>query len=855
MEIEAKFALPDAATFQRLQAVDHVAGFALSAHQVQQVHDTYLDTGERRILAGGYACRRRQTESEILITLKELGSAEGAIHRRRELEISLPSDQPPSEWPESPVRDILLGLTQGASLTPLFNLRQTRVFRRMSQGELLVAQLSLDNVRLVANRRKKSYFELEVELAPQGTGSDMAAIVAFLHDEWNLEPEPRSKFQRALALLDAEVPGEAFMTPQERAFCAQIAKRRDANGRKARGLLLLDEGVSQEEVAHRTDRTERTVRRWLADFQEARIGAFPERILREVHPSPAAILPLAGPERSADAEPDEAQQTQPEPQPLSVLFKRYMVDRAHARKVADHAVGLFDHLNAFHGLPHERRSLLETAAQLHNVGLTVDAARHHEAGRDILLLHPPEELGEEERLMVAFAAYVHRRHTTPEELDEMPSQDFAGLSTQAREDALTISALIRMANGLDYSKTRSSELARVATREGVTTFEVAGPYAAVDAARAQEGSDLWHLLFEAKLKFKPARPGDELVPRYGEEADLATADLVPDEYPEHAGVSADDTMVQAARKVLTLHFQRVLYHEAGTRAGEDIEELHGMRVAIRRMNAALRIFGDYADSIRLETVRNGVRRAGRKLGGVRDLDVFWEKAQAHIDALPPDRQGDLMPLWDAFEVERERARDRLLAYLDSDRYAQFKRHTAELLQRADAWKVPKLTSKGDPMPYRVRHVAPLAVYEQAMALLANDEWVSGARPPLKRLHRLRIAARRLRYTLEFFREVLAPQTGDLLARIAGLENHLGDLQDAVVASGLLREFLTWGTWGRPKRRKGRRPKEPILAPGVVAYMAETQMLLRRRLTTFPEIWDPFRSPEFKQALAVAVAPL
>jgi CHAD domain-containing protein len=412
-----------------------------------------------------------------------------------------------------------------------------------------------------------------------------------------------------------------------------------------------------------------------------------------------------------------------------------------------------------------------------------------------------------------------------------------------------------MANGLDYSKTRSSELARVATREGVTTFEVAGPYAAVDAARAQEGSDLWHLLFEAKLKFKPARPGDELVPRYGEEADLATADLVPDEYPEHAGVSADDTMVQAARKVLTLHFQRVLYHEAGTRAGEDIEELHGMRVAIRRMNAALRIFGDYADSIRLETVRNGVRRAGRKLGGVRDLDVFWEKAQAHIDALPPDRQGDLMPLWDAFEVERERARDRLLAYLDSDRYAQFKRHTAELLQRADAWKVPKLTSKGDPMPYRVRHVAPLAVYEQAMALLANDEWVSGARPPLKRLHRLRIAARRLRYTLEFFREVLAPQTGDLLARIAGLENHLGDLQDAVVASGLLREFLTWGTWGRPKRRKGRRPKEPILAPGVVAYMAETQMLLRRRLTTFPEIWDPFRSPEFKQALAVAVAPL
>jgi len=855
MEIEAKFALPDAATFQRLQAVDHVAGFALSAHQVQQVHDTYLDTGERHILAGGYACRRRQTESEVLITLKELSSAEGAIHRRRELEISLPSDQPPSDWPESPVRDIVLDLTQGASLTPLFNLRQTRVFRRMSQGELLIAQLSLDNVRLVTKWRKESYFELEVELAPQGTGSDIAAIVAFLQDEWNLEPEPRSKFQRALALLDAEVPGEEFMTPQERAFCVQIAKRRDANGRKARGLLLLDEGVSQEEVAHRTDRTVRTVRRWLADFQEARVGAFPEPVLREVHPSPAAILPLAGPEKSADAEPDEAPQPQPEPQPLTVLFKRYMVDRAHARRVADHAVDLFDHLHAFHQLPHERRSLLETAAQLHNVGLTVDAARHHEAGRDILLLHPPEELDKEERLMVAFAAYVHRRRMTLEQLDELLSQDFAGLPTQAREDALTISALVRMANGLDYSKTRTSELAQVVTRGGVLAFEVAGPYAAVDAARAQEGSDLWHLLFETKLEFNPARLDDELVPRYGEEAALATADLLPDEYPERAGVSADDTMVEAARKVLTLHFQRVLHHEAGTRAGEDIEELHGMRVAMRRMNAALRVFSDYADSTRLEMVRKGVRRAGRKLGGVRDLDVFWVRAQAYLDTLPPERQGDLAPLRDAFEVERERARNRLLAYLNSDRYGTFKQRTAELLQRADAWKLPKLTRKGDPMPYRVRHVAPLAVYEQAMALLANDEWVTGARPPLKRLHRLRIAARRFRYTLEFFQEVLAPQTEDLIARIAGLEHHLGDLQDAVVSSGLLRDFLTWGTWGRPKGRKGKRPKEPVLAPGVATYMAETQMQLRRRLTTFPEVWDPFRSPEFKQALAVAVAPL
>ena len=60
MEIEAKFALPDAQTLQRLQSTDHLADLTLSEGQVEQVRDTYLDTTGRAILAAGYACRRRE---------------------------------------------------------------------------------------------------------------------------------------------------------------------------------------------------------------------------------------------------------------------------------------------------------------------------------------------------------------------------------------------------------------------------------------------------------------------------------------------------------------------------------------------------------------------------------------------------------------------------------------------------------------------------------------------------------------------------------------------------------------------------------------------------------------------------
>ncbi len=202
MEIEAKFSVPNVETFHRLRAAQQLAEYPLSAGQTKQVHDTYLDTEERLILGAGYACRRREGREGTLITLKRLGGAEGAVHRREELEIQIPAHQPPGEWPPSPARDKVLGLIGEAPLYPLFDLQQVRFERLVSQDEGPVAELSLDGVHLAAGDRELSFFELEVELTPQGNEEDLAAMVACLQDEWKLEPETRSKFERALAFLE-----------------------------------------------------------------------------------------------------------------------------------------------------------------------------------------------------------------------------------------------------------------------------------------------------------------------------------------------------------------------------------------------------------------------------------------------------------------------------------------------------------------------------------------------------------------------------------------------------------------------------------------------------------------------------
>ena len=77
-----------------------------------------------------------------------------------------------------------------------------------------------------------------------------------------------------------------------------------------------------------------------------------------------------------------------------------------------------------------------------------------------------------------------------------------------------------------------------------------------------------------------------------------------------------------------------------------------------------------------------------------------------------------------------------------------------------------------------------AAYEAVRAYEPVLRWAD-----VETLHDLRIAAKWLRYTIEFVREPLGPDAGPVIERIVALQDHLGWLNDADVASGLARAFL------------------------------------------------------------------
>ncbi len=390
---------------------------------------------------------------------------------------------------------------------------------------------------------------------------------------------------------------------------------------------------------------------------------------------------------------------------------------------------------------------------------------------------------------------------------------------------------------------------------------------------AAELQDEWALTPETRSKFERGLALFGLEPAVGDEVYQAM-DLDPNrqeqpvaqvpgqEVPVQGvellsapGIEPGDPMSEAGRKTFRFHFRRMLYHEPGTRLGEDVEALHDMRVATRRMRAAFRVFGDYYEPKTVAPYLKGLKRTGRALGPVRDLDVFRAKIQAYLSSQPASLQDSLDDLLAVLEVQREAARQRMIDYLDSDKYYRFAERFAQFVETKGMGSRPvDPPNGGEPRPHRVQHVAPMAIYERLAVVRAYDEWVNIPDPPLARLHALRIACKRLRYTLEFFTEVLGPDTKSLIKEVVAMQDHLGALQDAVVASAILRDYLTWGTWGHEATDEPP-PETPVSAPGVEGYLAAKQAELQELVDAFPEAWQRITGTEFSAMVAQSVTVL
>jgi CHAD domain-containing protein len=109
------------------------------------------------------------------------------------------------------------------------------------------------------------------------------------------------------------------------------------------------------------------------------------------------------------------------------------------------------------------------------------------------------------------------------------------------------------------------------------------------------------------------------------------------------------------------------------------------------------------------------------------------------------------------------------------------------------------------------------------------------------LHRLRIAVKRLRYSLEFLAEVLGPDTTWLVEQLTVLQDGLGHLNDGAVAAAAVNDFL----------RDQRAGLSAAAETAIAAYLADQERQLARLRKAVAAPWRLVDGVGFARRLARA----
>ena len=128
-----------------------------------------------------------------------------------------------------------------------------------------------------------------------------------------------------------------------------------------------------------------------------------------------------------------------------------------------------------------------------------------------------------------------------------------------------------------------------------------------------------------------------------------------------------DTYAVAARRVVEVRARELFEHEEGVLDTTDIERVHDMRVATRRLRAALEVFADAFDSDDLGPVLRDVKRLADALGERRDPDVHLEELTALRLTLAPEDHPGVDVLLEELRAEQAQGNERLAVALEAAR--------------------------------------------------------------------------------------------------------------------------------------------------------------------------------------------
>jgi CHAD domain-containing protein len=146
-------------------------------------------------------------------------------------------------------------------------------------------------------------------------------------------------------------------------------------------------------------------------------------------------------------------------------------------------------------------------------------------------------------------------------------------------------------------------------------------------------------------------------------------------------IAAEMAFDEAARETLAVRAPEMLSYVEGTIRGEDIEELHSLRVSCRRLRAALEVYAPCFPKRRHRRILRLVKDTADAASEARDLDVHIDFLERYLASAPsPDHPG-VQSLIQRLRQERRAADDHLVPALERLQEEDFLRQVEQLIGR------------------------------------------------------------------------------------------------------------------------------------------------------------------------------
>ena len=322
---------------------------------------------------------------------------------------------------------------------------------------------------------------------------------------------------------------------------------------------------------------------------------------------------------------------------------------------------------------------------------------------------------------------------------------------------------------------------------------------------------------------------------------LSTERLILKEIP-----APTPTAIYGASLILR-HLDALVVEITGVRAAQDIEYIHRMRVASRRLRNALPIFQSALPFKKMGPWGKEIRRITRSLGAARDLDVQLDSLHKFLNTIHSTSQ--FVP-----------GIRRLILRLEQQR-AGLQANVIQALDHFEGSNIPvEMHNILDPLALQQDTTIPphadlyhLAYQTITARLVDFFQREIAIRDPenITELHAQRITAKHLRYTLELFSPLYSNELRPFLNTCRKFQDQLGLLHDCDVWIALLPEFMaeekqkTIDYYGRPDPYN-------LLVPGLMEFQLNRLTIRKSQFVEFLDDWDTALSKSLWEKLRTQI---